>query len=71
MDDLSLEKIRSMDYSSMDIKILEIKKILFDFRMKQATRQSFKPHLVKKYKKQLSQIMTIKTEKIIHENMSS
>nr|YP_009313137.1 Ribosomal protein L29 [Dermonema virens]SCW21391.1 Ribosomal protein L29 [Dermonema virens] len=61
---LSKEEIRSMDTSKIEEHIFEVKKVLFQFRMKQATRQSLKPHMIKKYRKQLAQIMTIQKEKI-------
>nr|YP_009313753.1 Ribosomal protein L29 [Helminthocladia australis]SCW22007.1 Ribosomal protein L29 [Helminthocladia australis] len=60
---LSKEEIRAMDEEKIDEQILAIKKILFEFRMKQATKQSFKPHILKIYKRQLAQIMTIQHEK--------
>nr|YP_009314571.1 Ribosomal protein L29 [Liagoropsis maxima]SCW22825.1 Ribosomal protein L29 [Liagoropsis maxima] len=65
MEELKLEDIRKMDDATLETKILEIKKILFDFRMKQATKQSLKPHILKLYKTQLSQIMTIQHEKYV------
>ena len=66
---MTVQDIRTMSDQDMDQKILEIKKTLLDFRIKQATRQSFKPHLIKRYKKQLAQIMTIKHERNIHSNV--
>ncbi len=70
MSIISLQEIRSMNNSDIDDKILELKKILLDYRIKQATRQSLKPHLIKQHKKYLAQIMTIKHERIIKNNMN-
>nr|YP_009315186.1 Ribosomal protein L29 [Titanophycus setchellii]SCW23641.1 Ribosomal protein L29 [Titanophycus setchellii] len=66
MSIMSIKEIRAMNNNDIDNKILEIKKILLEYRIKQATRQSLKPHLIKQKKKELAQIMTIKQEKIIH-----
>nr|YP_009314776.1 Ribosomal protein L29 [Neoizziella asiatica]SCW23231.1 Ribosomal protein L29 [Neoizziella asiatica] len=66
---ISLQEIRDMKNTDIDEQILEIKKILLDYRIKQATRQSLKPHLIKRYKKQLAKIMTIKHERIIYKTI--
>nr|YP_009313550.1 Ribosomal protein L29 [Galaxaura rugosa]SCW21804.1 Ribosomal protein L29 [Galaxaura rugosa] len=63
MKKLKIEDIRIMNSEDINNEILTIKKRLFDFRMQLATRQQIKPHIIKEYKKQLSQLMTIKHEK--------
>nr|YP_009313956.1 Ribosomal protein L29 [Hommersandiophycus borowitzkae]SCW22210.1 Ribosomal protein L29 [Hommersandiophycus borowitzkae] len=60
----NMQDIRKMDNDMIDEQIRKIKRTLFDFRMKQATKQSFKPHLIRIYKKQLAQMMTAKHEQI-------
>nr|YP_009628630.1 ribosomal protein L29 [Acrochaetium secundatum]QBX88413.1 ribosomal protein L29 [Acrochaetium secundatum] len=60
---LDSSEIRDLDQQEMQAEILAIKRILFDFRLKQATRQTIKPHSLKAYKKQLARITTIKHEK--------
>nr|YP_010988264.1 ribosomal protein L29 [Rhodochorton tenue]WOK79460.1 ribosomal protein L29 [Rhodochorton tenue] len=60
---LHSSEIRKLSEQKMQEEILEIKKRLFDFRLKQATRQTIKPHILKAYKNQLAKIMTIKYEK--------
>lgn len=60
---LDSSEIRDLDQEKMQAEILAIKKILFDFRLKQATRQTIKPHALKAYKNQLARIITIQHEK--------
>nr|YP_010873220.1 ribosomal protein L29 [Nemalion vermiculare]WGV34470.1 ribosomal protein L29 [Nemalion vermiculare] len=63
MNELNSKDLRLLSNKELNSKILEIKKTLFDFRMKQGTRQSIRPHILKSYKNQLSRIMTIRHEK--------
>nr|YP_009314365.1 Ribosomal protein L29 [Liagora harveyana]SCW22619.1 Ribosomal protein L29 [Liagora harveyana] len=63
METDTIQDIRGMSEKDIENNIAKIKKTLLDFRIQQATRQSFKPHLVRQYKKQLARIMTIKHEK--------
>nr|YP_009739091.1 50S ribosomal protein L29 [Palmaria decipiens]QIC19530.1 50S ribosomal protein L29 [Palmaria decipiens] len=67
MNILSNKAIRDLDIESMEREVLEIKRALFDFRLKQATRQSVKPHIIKAYKNQLARIMTIQKEKYFNQ----
>lgn len=60
---LDSSEIRDLDQQEMQAEILAIKKILFDFRLKQATRQTIKPHSLRAYKNQLARITTIQHEK--------
>lgn len=60
---LDSKEIRDLDQQEMQAEILAIKKILFDFRLKQATRQTIKPHSLRAYKRQLARIITIQHEK--------
>lgn len=46
-------------------EIINIKKILLDYKVKQATKQPIKPHEIKKYKKELVRIMTLEHQQII------
>lgn len=66
MKQLTITEIRALNQDSLKQEIINIKKILFDFRLKQATRQSVKPHVIRAYKKQLARIMTIEHEKFIN-----
>nr|YP_009315796.1 Ribosomal protein L29 [Trichogloeopsis pedicellata]SCW24454.1 Ribosomal protein L29 [Trichogloeopsis pedicellata] len=65
MNNVNINEIRSMTSQNIENQINELKKILLDFRVKQATKQSLKPHLIRKYKKQIARLMTVKHEKII------
>ena len=60
---LDSSEIRDLNQQEMQEEILAIKKILFDFRLKQATRQTIKPHSLRAYKHQLARITTIQHEK--------
>lgn len=66
MNKLTIKEIRELDHDNLKQEIINIKKILFDFRLKQATRQPIKPHIIKEYKKQLARVMTIEHEKFIN-----
>nr|YP_009315593.1 Ribosomal protein L29 [Liagora brachyclada]SCW24251.1 Ribosomal protein L29 [Liagora brachyclada] len=66
METDTIQDIRGMSEKDIENNIAKIKKTLLDFRIQQATRQSFKPHLVRQYKKQLARIMTIKHEKFLN-----
>lgn len=58
MDILTIEKIKQLEAADLNRKITEIKKLLFDLRFKQATRQTVKTHLFKQYKRMLAQMLT-------------
>ena len=65
---LTSNKIIGLDDQQIQEEILNIKKILLDFRMKQATRQPVKSHLFKLYKRQLAKILTIEHRKNINKS---
>ena len=56
---LTSNEIISLDHKQIQEEILNIKKILLDVRMKQATRQTVKSHLFKLYKRQLAKLLTM------------
>jgi large subunit ribosomal protein L29 len=60
---LDSNEINCLSQEQMQKEIIEIKKSLFDFRLKKATRQTIKPHMLKAYRRQLARIMTIRHEK--------
>nr|YP_009314160.1 Ribosomal protein L29 [Izziella formosana]SCW22414.1 Ribosomal protein L29 [Izziella formosana] len=66
MENYTTEEIKNMSEEEIVSTISKLKKTLLDFRVKQATRQSFKPHLIRSYKKQIARIMTIKHTNLIH-----
>lgn len=59
----SIKDIENLDENSLNIKILEAKKEIFNLRLKKATFASFKPHLFKHTKHKLAQLLTIKNKK--------
>jgi ribosomal protein L29 len=61
---LTNKEIEKLDSINLTEEIINIKKILLDFKFKQATKQSVKPHLFRLYKKQLAKILTIRHGKI-------
>ena len=65
MDKLEADTIRTFDHIKIKEEIINVKKTLFDFRLKKATRQPVKPHLIKSCKKQLAILMTIEKEKFM------
>lgn len=66
MKQLSIQEMRTFDHENLKAEIINVKKTLLDFRLKKATRQPIKPHLIKAYKKQLARLMTIEQEKFIY-----
>jgi large subunit ribosomal protein L29 len=62
---LDTNEIRSLSDESVQKEIIAIRRILFDFRLKQATKQVIKPNILKAYKNQLARIMTIKDERLL------
>ena len=55
--------LKSFDEESVLKEVIEIKKQLFDLRLKKATRQSFKPHLFKHNKRKVAQLLTLESQK--------
>nr|YP_010196408.1 ribosomal protein L29 [Gracilaria cearensis]UAD83805.1 ribosomal protein L29 [Gracilaria cearensis] len=54
--------IKHLTRSEIQKKIIELKKEIFELKIKQATRQNIKPHLFKHKKHQLAQLLTIKQD---------
>nr|YP_010198042.1 ribosomal protein L29 [Gracilaria multipartita]UAD86458.1 ribosomal protein L29 [Gracilaria multipartita] len=54
--------IKHLTGSEIQKKIIELKKEIFELKLKQTTRQNIKPHLFKHKKHQLSQLLTIKQD---------
>lgn len=55
--------LRSLSTGEISEVISVTEKTLFDLRFKKATRQSFKPHEIKKTKQKLAQLKTLLTSK--------
>lgn len=65
MKQITIKDIRNFDHENLKAEIINVKKTLLDFRLKKATRQTVKPHLIKACKQQLARLMTIEQEKFI------
>lgn len=57
------KSIENLSLEELDIQILKIKKELLYFRIQKATFSPVAPHLIKKTKHQLAQLLTLKNEK--------
>ena len=60
---LALSELKSFDIETLAKEIVNTKKQLFELRLKEATRQSFKPHLFKHNKRKIAQLLTLESEK--------
>nr|YP_010471074.1 ribosomal protein L29 [Synarthrophyton patena]UVF62903.1 ribosomal protein L29 [Synarthrophyton patena] len=56
---MRINEIRNLSKEEIEKKIHEVKKELFELKFKQATRQTIKTHLFKRYKRFLAQLLTI------------
>ena len=64
---MSLPKIKevlSLKNDELEKEILAAKKQLFDLRLRQATRQSFKPHSFRHIKHRLGQLLMVKRQRL-------
>nr|QCI07470.1 ribosomal protein L29 [Leiomenia cribrosa] len=57
-----IKEIENLNYKEIDEKIIEVKKEIFNLKLKKATRQSVKTHLFKQKKHQLAQLFTKKQQ---------
>nr|YP_009732348.1 50S ribosomal protein L29 [Gracilaria textorii]QHS71022.1 50S ribosomal protein L29 [Gracilaria textorii] len=57
-----IKDIKHLTNSEIHKKIIELKKEIFELKLKQTTRQNIKPHLFKHKKHQLAQLLTIKQD---------
>ena len=60
---LPLSELKNFDNETLNKEIVNIKKQLFELRLKKATRQSFKPHLFKHNKRKIAQLLTLESQK--------
>lgn len=63
MNILKIKEIKNLNLEDINSKIIETQHELFNLKFKQATRQTVKTHLFKKYKKMLAQLLTIENIK--------
>nr|YP_010204106.1 ribosomal protein L29 [Ahnfeltia fastigiata]UAT97687.1 ribosomal protein L29 [Ahnfeltia fastigiata] len=55
----TIAEIQNLGYKEIQEKIIELKKEIFNLKLKQATRQSIKPHIFKHKKHMLCQLLTV------------
>jgi large subunit ribosomal protein L29 len=63
----SIKEIENLDNDSLNFKIIETKKELFNLRLKKATFASFKPHLFKHTKQKLAQLLTLQNKRQVNQ----
>jgi large subunit ribosomal protein L29 len=59
---MGFSKVNDLKTTDSDVKILQLKKKLFNLHFKKATRQQFKPHQFKHIKREIAQILTLKSQ---------
>ncbi len=62
MSKLKVNDLRGLSAQELDMKITAIEKELHDLRQKQITGQLDKPHLFKRSRRQIAQVLTVKQE---------
>jgi len=58
-----IQNIQYLDNNEITLKILEVKKDIFNLKLKKATRQPIKPHLFKHKKCLIAQLYTLQTQR--------
>ena len=66
----TLSDLRKLSSEQIDAQVKESKTELVKLEMKKASRQEFKPHEFKMYKKKVAQLLTVKREKEIEQGIS-
>ena len=59
---MKASEIRKMSVEDINKKIVELKQELFELRMKQATGNLEKPHMINKLRKDVARLKTVLTE---------
>ena len=65
---MKISEIRAMSKEDINKKIVELKKELFELRLKSSTGKLEKPHMINKLKKDVARLKTVLTEKDGSEN---
>nr|YP_009511301.1 ribosomal protein L29 [Gracilariopsis longissima]AXI97178.1 ribosomal protein L29 [Gracilariopsis longissima]UAD89094.1 ribosomal protein L29 [Gracilariopsis longissima] len=58
----NIKDIQHLNQKEIEVKIVELKKEIFQLKLQKSTRQNIKPHLFKHKKHQIAQLLTIKTK---------
>jgi large subunit ribosomal protein L29 len=61
----NIQTANELSDEGLETEILAVKKELFDFRLKMATRQPVKPHMFGHAKHRLAQLMTVERSRQI------
>ncbi len=61
-----ITELQKLDPENIEKEILLMSQQLVELRMKQATRQSFKPHEFKHTKRKLAQLLTVQQQKALN-----
>lgn len=64
----NFQSLKELSDDQIENSIIEAKKELFNLRLSQATRQSFKPHNFKHLKRKVAQLLTLETQKKLNKN---
>jgi large subunit ribosomal protein L29 len=65
-----INEIRNFELEKIQLEILQLKKQLFELRVKKGTRQTFKPHLFKHTQHRLNQLIFLESEKTFDKSTS-
>ena len=66
---VDLKEARTWDEKTLDTKVLEIKKNIFEMRMQKAASGIEKPHELKVLKKDIARLLTLKKEKTFNQRV--
>ena len=55
--------LKNLNLEAISKEIIDLKKNLFNLRLKKATRQSFKSHLFKHQKRRIAQLLTLESQR--------
>ena len=64
----NFQSLKELDDNKIQETIVESKKELFNLRLQKATRQSFKAHNFKHLKRQIAQLMTLRSQRELNNN---
>ena len=65
-----INEIQNFELEKIQLEILQLKKQLFELRVKKGTRQTFKPHLFKHIQHRLNQLIFLESKKIFDKSAS-
>jgi large subunit ribosomal protein L29 len=65
MNLLKIEEMKDFDLEKIQIEIIELKKQLFNLRVRKKTRRNVKPHLFKYIQYRLKQLIFLEYRKIL------